>query len=160
FDAASGRWRARGHEALARPIAATRFVVLDLETTGGGPRPFGITEIGAGRIVDGRLTETFTALVNPHPRDPPFVRPVTGLTDAMAAHAPPSREALPAFLDFLGDGVPVAHNAAFDMGHLDAAHRGLKGTGLDRPHVCTLRLARRLLPGLRRRSLDSVAGAL
>ena len=160
FDAASGRWRARVHEALARPIAATRFVVLDLETTGGGPSPFGITEIGAVRVVDGRLTETFATLVNPHQRIPPFVSRLTGITDEMVADAPPIGEALPAFLDFLGDDVAVAHNAAFDMGHLDAAHRGLTGTGLDRPHVCTLRLARRLLPELRRRSLDSVAGVL
>jgi DNA polymerase-3 subunit epsilon len=160
FDAASGRWRARIHEALARPLGATRFVVLDLETTGGGPGPSGIIEIGAVRVVDGRLTETFVTLVNPGRRIPAFVSRLTGITDEMVADAPPIAAVLPAFLAFVGDAVAVAHNANFDMGHLDAAQRALSGVGLDRPSICTLRLARRLLPGLRRRSLDSVAGAL
>jgi DNA polymerase III alpha subunit (gram-positive type) len=78
----------------------------------------------------------------------------------MVAGAPPIEEALPAFLEWIGDDVAVAHNAGFDIGHLDAAQRALKGTPFDRPSLCTLRLARRLLPALRRRSLDSVAGAL
>jgi DNA polymerase-3 subunit epsilon len=160
FDSATGRWRARVHEALARPLGVTRFVVFDLETTGGGPSATGITEIGAVRVVDGRLTETFATLVNPGQRIPPFVSRLTGITDEMVATAPRITDALPAFLDFVGDDVVVAHNAAFDMGHLDAAQRALSGLGLDRPSVCTLRLARRLLPGLRRRGLDSVAGAL
>jgi DNA polymerase-3 subunit epsilon len=160
FDAASGRWRARIHDALARPLGATRFVVLDLETTGGGPSPAGIIEIGAVRVVDGRLTETFATLVNPGQRIPPFITRLTGIADEMVAAAPRIADALPAFLEFVGDDVAVAHNAAFDMGHLDAAQRALSGLGLDRPSICTLRLARRLLPGLRRRSLDSVAGAL
>jgi DNA polymerase-3 subunit epsilon len=160
YDAASGRWRARIHEALARPIGATRFVVFDLETTGGGPSASGITEIGAVRVVDGRLTDTFVTLVNPRQRIPPFVTRLTGITDEMVAESPPIAEALPAFLEWIGDDVAVAHNAAFDVGHLDAAQRALSGTPFDRPSICTLRLARRLLPGLRRRSLDSVAGAL
>lgn len=143
-----------------RPLAATRFVVLDLETTGGGPGPAGITEIGAVRVVDGRLRETFSTLVHPRQRIPPFVSRLTGITDEMVAEAPPIAEVLPALLEFLGDDVVVAHNADFDMGHLDAASRATTGAALDRPSVCTLRLARRLMPGLRRRSLDAVAGAL
>jgi DNA polymerase-3 subunit epsilon len=135
-------------------------VVIDLETTGGGPGPFGITEIGAVRVVEGRLADTFVTLVNPGQRIPSFVSRLTGITDAMVADAPAIGDALHAFLEFLGDDVAVAHNAAFDMGHLEAAHRAVVGTALDRPSVCTLRLARRLLPGLRRRSLDAVAGAL
>jgi DNA polymerase-3 subunit epsilon len=160
FDAGEGRWRARVHDALARPLADTTFVVVDLETTGGAPGPFGITEIGAVRVQGGRLTDTFATLVNPGRPIPPFVVRLTGITDEMVAGAPPIAEALPRFLDFAGDGVLVAHNAGFDLGHLDAARRWVLGAPLDRPGLCTLRLARRLLPAARRRALDAVAAAL
>src|SRR5207244_13447286 len=80
---------------------------------------------------------------------------LTGITDAMVAAAPPLAEVLPRFVEFAGTAVLVAHNAAFDMGHLRAA-----GAPLDAPVLCTIRLARRLLPELRRRSLDAVAAAL
>lgn len=160
FDPDVQRWRARVHDALVRPLAGQPFVVVDLETTGGGPRHGGITEIGAVRVVDGRLTDTFGTLVNPGRSIPPFVSALTGITDAMVASAPPIAEVLPRFLEFAGDAVLVAHNASFDVEHLDTAHRALTGRGLARPALCTLRLARRLLPELRRRSLDSVAAAL
>jgi DNA polymerase-3 subunit epsilon len=135
-------------------------VVVDLETTGGAPAASGITEIGAVRLRGGRLEDTFVTLVNPGRPIPPFVRNLTGITDAMVAAAPPIAEALPRFFAFAGRAVLVAHTAAFDMGHLTAARRHLDGGGLDLPSLCTLRLARRLLPALRRRGLDSVATEL
>ncbi len=160
FDPDLRRWRARIHEALVRPLAGQPFVVLDLETAGGGPAQGGITEIGAVRVVDGRLTDTFGTLVNPGRPIPPFVQALTGITDAMVASAPSIAEVLPRFLEFAGDAVLVAHNASFDVGHLEAAHRALTGRALGRPSLCTLHLARRLMPELRRRSLDAVAAAL
>ena len=160
FDPDARRWRARIHDVLCRPLAGQAFVVVDLETTGGGPADGGITEIGAVRVVDGRLLDTFATLVNPGRSIPHFVSALTGITDAMVASAPPIAEALPRFLEFAGDAVLVAHDTAFDIAHLAAAHRMLTGDDLGRPALCTLRLARRLLPELRRRSLDSVAAAL
>jgi len=159
FD--GGRWRARVHDTLSRAIGDTPFVVVDLETTGGGPDAEGITEIGAVRVTGGRLTDTFSTLVNPRKPIPPFVVGLTGITDDMVKDAPTIADALPRFLEFVGpDAVLVAHNAAFDMGHLDAAHRALAGRPLERPSLCTLRLARRLLPEQKRRSLDVVASVL
>jgi DNA polymerase-3 subunit epsilon len=134
--------------------------VVDLETTGGGPGDSGITEIGAVRVRGGRLEETFVTLVNPRRPIPPFVRDLTGITDDMVANAPDLADALPRFLAFAGGAVLVAHNAAFDVGHLTAARQQLEARPLDVPALCTLRLARRLLPELRRRNLDSVAGDL
>ncbi len=160
FDPDAGRWRARVHDALCRPLAGQPFVVVDLETTGGGPADGGITEIGAVRVIDGRLTDTFTTLVNPGRPIQPFVSALTGITDAMVAAAPPIGEALPRFLAFAGDAVLVAHNAKFDIGHIDTAHRAVTGRPLERPSLCTLRVARRLLPDLRRRGLDAIAAAL
>jgi DNA polymerase-3 subunit epsilon len=160
WDGDDRRWRACVHDALARPLADTTFVVVDLETTGGAPGGSGIIEIGAVRVAGGRLADSFVTLVNPGGSIPSFVQRLTGITDAMVADAPPLRDALPRFLAFAGDGVLVAHNAAFDVSHLNAARHQLLAPPLAAPALCTLRLARRLLPALRRRSLDSVAGSL
>jgi len=160
FDPGADRWRARIHDALGRPLGETSFVVLDLETTGGVPGPDGVIELGAVRVAGGRLLETFTSLVRPSHAIPPFVSRLTGITEAMVADAPPMSDVLPRFLAFAGDAVLVAHNAAFDLAYLNAAQQTLAGRPLESPVVCTLRLARRLLAHLRRRSLDAVAAEL
>ncbi|MBP1684737.1 MAG: hypothetical protein H6Q33_880 [Deltaproteobacteria bacterium] len=154
----AGTWNARLHEALARPLNDTAFVVVDLETTGGSAAAANIIEIGAARIHGGRVIEEFQQLVDPGVRLPHFITQLTGIDDAMLAGQPSIGEVWPRFLDFLGDGVIVAHNAAFDLGFLNAAALAQSGRALPHPHLCTLRLARRLVPELRRRALDVVAG--
>jgi len=160
FDGDERRWRARIHDTLARALAEVAFVVVDLETTGGGPGGSSITEIGAVRVVGGRLRDRFVTLVNPGTPIPPFVVRLTGITDEMVADAPPIADVLPRFVDFAGDGILVAHNAAFDVAHLEAARRTCGLPPMAAPALCTLRLARRLLPESRRRGLDAVAAAL
>jgi DNA polymerase III epsilon subunit family exonuclease len=160
FDDVVGRWTVRDHELLARPLADTEFVVVDLETTGGAPGSSGIIEIGAVRVRGGRLHDTFTTLVNPGVPIPPFIVGLTGINDDMVADAPRLPDALRRFLEFAGDAVLVAHNAPFDVGHLTAARRAHEGRPVDAAAVCTLRLARRLMPELERKGLDSVASAL
>lgn len=100
FDPDDGRWRARIHDALARALGEVSFVVVDLETTGDGPGPSSIIEIGAVRVQDGRLGERFVTLVDPGRAIHPFVVRLTGITDAMVAGAPALAEVLPRFLDF------------------------------------------------------------
>jgi DNA polymerase III subunit epsilon len=153
-----GSWNARQHELLARPLHDTTFVIVDLETTGGSAAASNIIEIGAARIRDGRVLEEFQQLVNPGVRLPPFITHLTGIDDKMLRDQPPIAAVWPRFNEFLGDGVIVAHNAAFDVGFLNAAAVAHSGRPLPHAHLCTLRLVRRLLPELRRRSLDVVAG--
>jgi DNA polymerase III epsilon subunit family exonuclease len=160
FDEAALRWMVRDHALLAQALAETEFVVVDLETTGASPGATGIIEIGAVRVRGGRLHDTFQTLVNPGHPIPPFIQGLTGITDAMVAGAPPITVALQGFLAFAGSAVLVAHNANFDMGHLNATCRVHQGRAIDLPAVCTLRLARRLMPELERKGLDSVASAL
>ncbi|TMA40123.1 MAG: hypothetical protein E6J79_01025 [Deltaproteobacteria bacterium] len=155
FEPVEQRWRVRSCDGLVRPLAEVEFVVVDLETTGGASGQDAIIEIGAARVVGGRLTERFASLVRPGRPIQPFVSRLTGITDAMVAGAPRLAEVLPRFVEFAGTAVLVAHNAAFDVGHLRAA-----GAPLDAPVLCTIRLARRLLPESRRRSLDAVAVTL
>ncbi len=159
FAAERQRWMATAHTALARPLEEATWVVVDLETTGGGPdRGHGIIEIGALKVVGGRVVDRFAELIQPGRRLPPFITGLTGITDAMLADRPRIDVVLPRFVAFAEGAVLVAHNAPFDLGFLNAARLAIDGRVFDQPHVCTLRLARRLLPELRRKSLDALGG--
>ena len=157
WRADDGRWLARAHETLASPLRDTAFVVVDLETTGLGVSPHGIIEIGAARVRGGRVIEEFQQLVNPGVPLPPFITRLTGIDDRALADQPRIADVWPRFVDFLGADVLVAHNATFDLGFLNAAALALVGAALPNPWLCTLKLARRLLPELRRRGLDALA---
>lgn len=158
FRADQGRWIATMHEALQRDLRESTFVVVDLETTGGSPqRGDRIIEIGAVRVRSGRVVERFATLVDPERRIPPFITRLTGITQDMLAGQPKIDAALGGLLAFAAHDVLVAHNAAFDVPFLDTMLRAHYGRRLEHPHLCTLRLARRLLPQLRRRSLDALA---
>ncbi len=106
---------------LGTPLSDVTFVVVDLETTGGAPADAGITEIGAVKVRGGERIGEFQSLVNPGSPIPAFVASLTGITDALVAGAPRLPTVLPAFLEFLGDAVLVAHNAPYDVGFLKAA---------------------------------------
>jgi DNA polymerase-3 subunit epsilon len=154
---ADGTWHARVHEVLARRLDDTTFVVVDLETTGLATQPGGIIEIGAARLRGGRVLEEFQQLVNPGMPLPRFITRLTGIDDAMLAGQPRLAAVWPSFRAFLGDDVIVAHNARFDVGFLNAAALLYDGGPLTNPQLCTIKLARRLLPGVRRRGLDALA---
>jgi len=134
---------------LGTPLAATTFVVVDLETTGTRPGEAAITEIGAVRMRDGRVLGEFGTLVNPGVPVPASVTLLTGITTAMTASAPPVAAVLPRFLEFADfgpDTVLVAHNAPFDVAFLKAACAAC-GVRWPSPAVLdTLWLARRLVP--------------
>jgi DNA polymerase-3 subunit epsilon len=156
-DEAAGMWSLRQSVALRIPLHDARFVVVDLETTGGRAAAGSIIEIGACRMEGQRITATFETLVRPRMAIPRFITGLTSITNEMVRAAPPIEQALPAFREFLGDAVMVAHNAAFDHSFLDFEFRRLFGIGVRNPLLCTLRLSRRLLPSLKRRRLDALA---
>jgi DNA polymerase-3 subunit epsilon len=99
----------------------------------------------------------FHSLVNPGIPLPPFVGTLTGITTAMLEQAPPFDAVVDALLHALRDCVFVAHNARFDWAFVSAEVERARGLLLQGPRVCTMRLARRLLPELPRRNLDTVA---
>ncbi|OZM70511.1 hypothetical protein CFN78_25490 [Amycolatopsis antarctica] len=131
---------------LGTPLRDTTFVVFDLETTGTRPGPHGITEIGAVKVRGGRVLGEFGTFVNPGMPIPPQIVSLTGITTAMVHDAPSIDRVLPSFLEFIGGAVLVAHNAPFDTGFMRAA---CQAHGYPWPRaavVCTVRLARRVVP--------------
>jgi DNA polymerase-3 subunit epsilon len=157
FDAGTGLWSLRRNSLLRVPLDQADFVVVDLETAAGRPAPDSIIEIGAYRMRGRQMLDTFQSLVKPGMQIPRFVARLTSITEEMVSAAPAIEIVLPRFREFLGDAVMVAHNAQFDHSFLDFEFRRLFGIGLTNPTLCTLRMARRLLPSIRRRRLDLLA---
>jgi DNA polymerase-3 subunit epsilon len=135
----------RTFDDLGAPLHEVPFCVLDLETTGATAKDCEITEIGAVRFRGGEKTGVFQSLVNPGVEIPPFITVLTGITHSMVVEAPMIAEALPAFLEFIGDAVIVGHNIRFDMSFLNAAAERLGYGKLSNRTVDTLGLARRLV---------------
>lgn len=132
-------------EDLGTPLCDVTFVVVDLETTGGSADD-SITEVGAVKVRGGEVIGEFGTLVRPAGSIPPMISVLTGITDAMVAHAPRIEAVLPAFLEFASGSVLVAHNAPFDIGFLSRACASHGLAWPKPPVVDTVRLARSVLP--------------
>jgi DNA polymerase-3 subunit epsilon len=157
FDRETSLWSLRKAFGLRVPLEDARFTVVDLETTGGRAGPGAIIEIGAWKMSGRRMVESFQSLIRPYHAIPRFVTGLTSISNEMVRAAPRIEEVLPAFREFLGDSVMVAHNAAFDFSFLDFEFRRIFGIGLNNPVLCTLRMARRFMPSLKRKRLDALA---
>lgn len=137
-------------------IPDATFVVTDTETTGLKAQDHRIIEIGAVKVRNGEVVDRFDQLVNPDRSIPGHITGMTGITTGMVFDAPPIEEVLPNYLDFLEDDILTAHNLSFDKGFLDAEQKGTGGAALSNDTLCTVRLARRLLPGLDSKGLDAL----
>jgi DNA polymerase-3 subunit epsilon len=125
------------------------IIMLDFETTGLSPAMGDrITEVAALRIVDGKVTERYVSLINCNARIPSFITALTGISQQMVDDAPPVRRVLPELLEFIGDDTLSAHNASFDEKFLIAEADRLGMAPAHKALVCSLKLSRRLFPGM------------
>lgn len=140
------------------PLSELSYAVVDVETTGGraysGDR---ITEIAAVVVRGGEIVEIFETLVNPERPIPPFITRLTNITWDMVRDAPTFDRVAPEVLRVLEGNVFVAHNAVFDWRFVTAEISRRTGQRLYGRRVCTVGVARKILPQLSRRSLDNVA---
>lgn len=134
------------------------YVVFDLETTGTSPKTDDVIEISAIKVVNGKVEDEFTTLVNPGRPIPSHATMVNGITDEMVADAPDFETALKDFIDFIGDFVLVGHNIdSFDMKYIYRDCRKYFGNVVDNDYVDTLPIARRYLPNLAHHRLVDLA---
>lgn len=141
---------------LSQDIRRVPMVVFDFETTGLNAAADRIIEIGAVRLENFEFKDQFQALVNPQMPLSPEVEKLTGITNDMLAGAPLLPDVLPGFLEFIGGGFLVAHNAEFDMAFLSKNCLD-HGIILDWDCFCSLKAARQMLPELESKGLDSLA---
>ncbi len=131
-------------------------IVIDFETTGLHPGYDRVIEAAAVMIENGEITRTFQSLANPGMRIPSFIEGFTGITNAMVAKAPKTKEVMGNIADFLGNQQLAAHNANFDRGFLAAELKPLRRKARE-DFLCTLLLSRRIARGLPSYKLEQVA---
>lgn len=153
-----GRWSlAPGARALGRPLRDLSFAVVDVETTGGAyDNGHRITDIAVVEVRDGAVVDEWRTLVRPGRSIPPMITRLTGITNAMVRGAPDFEHVAPALQERLEGRVFVAHNMRFDWRWVSAELSAAGGDPPEGPRLCTIRLARALVPGLRRRNLDAL----
>lgn len=140
------------------PIDSLSYTVVDLETTGSSPeRGHRITEIAAVRVERGEIRDVFQTLVNPERSIPPFITALTSISWEMVKDAPKFGDVCEELLARMEGAVFVAHNATFDWKFVAAEVARATGRRIEGRRLCTVRLARVILPQLRRKSLDWVA---
>jgi DNA polymerase-3 subunit epsilon len=135
------------------------FTVVDVETTGGAAGRHRIIEIAIVKFNGAEIVDRFHSLVNPEKDIPPFISSLTGIDNAMVADAPKFHEIASAVSEFTADCVFVAHNANFDYSFVKREFE-LLGISFARVKLCTVRLARKILPGLPSYGLGSLCRQL
>jgi len=134
------------------------YSVVDIETTGNGYKGQKITEISIF-IFDGKkIIDEFTSLVNPEQKIPYFITNLTGITEAMVRTAPKFYEIAKKVAEITKDTVFVAHNVNFDYNIIRDEFKSL-GFDFKRKKLCTVRLSRKIIPGLASYSLGNICSA-
>ncbi len=132
-------------------------VVIDFETTGLSPdHGARATEIAAVLVRNGQVADRYQSLMNAGQRIPPFIQSLTGITNSMIRTAPPAAQVMAEVADFVGDYPLVAHNASFDRKFWQAELARI-GYQAQRTFVCSMLVARRVLPGAPNHKLGTLA---
>ena len=134
------------------------YVIFDLETTGISVKRDEIVEISAVKVIDSKVVDEFTSLVNPLIPIPYGASSVNGITDDMVKDAPMLVDVMPEFLEFVGKMILVGHNIkSFDMKFIYRDCRKIYGKIPDNEYIDTLRFSRTVLPDLAHHALGDLA---
>lgn len=135
------------------------YVIVDIETSGRSKHQTRITEICAIRIKDSDIVDKFVTLVNPRVRIPDYITGITGIDDTMVRDAPSFEEVAERIVEITRNAVFVAHNVNFDYTVLRSEFRHL-GYEFKRQKLCTVRLSKKLIPGMFSYSLGKLCASL
>ncbi len=135
------------------------YTIIDIETTGNGVKGNKITEISIFKYDGGQIVDEFTSLVNPLSPIPYFITGLTGIDDQMVQNAPTFPEIAEAIQNITEGCIFVAHSVNFDYGVIKEEFRQI-GIDFTRKKLCTVRLSRKLIPGLRSYSLGKLCSAV
>lgn len=124
------------------------YIVFDLETTGLDSRKEKIIEIGAMKVENGKVIETFTELVNPEININSNITSITHITNEMVKDKRKISEVLPEFLSFIGNYPLIGHNVKFDLGFLWQNIRELELERITNDYLDTMKISKMLLPDL------------
>ena len=131
------------------------YVVVDVETTGGCKPGHRITEIGAVKVIGGKVIDSWSSLINPERRVPHFITRLTGISNDMVEDAPLFCEVIDDLERFMQDCIFVAHNVNFDYGFFKLEYGRLE-RAFSMPKLCTVREMRKYYPGSKSYSLGKL----
>lgn len=135
------------------------YTIIDIETTGNGIKGNKITEIAIFKYDGNEIVDEFTSLVDPQCPIPYFITALTGIDDEMVKGAPTFPEIAETVLEMTQNCIFVAHSVNFDYGVIKEEFRQI-GVDFTRKKLCTVRLSRKLIPGLRSYSLGKLCSAI
>jgi DNA polymerase III epsilon subunit family exonuclease len=135
------------------------FVILDFETTGLSPAYARIIEVGAIIVKGSKVVDKLSHLMDPGSAIPYFITDITGITNQMVRGQPTPEQVMPKLKKFIGERTIVSHNALFDQKFLISEMDNI-GAEIDNNFLCTLKLARRLIPSARDYKLTTLASHL
>ncbi len=135
------------------------FIVFDLETTGLEANKEEIIEIGACKVIDGKISEVFSTFVKPTKHISNEITNLTHIDDEMVKDAPTINYVMPDFYKFCHGSTMVGHNVNFDIGFIYNMSKKL-AYNFDNPLLDTLEMARKKLPGLKNYKLGTVVDRL
>ncbi|AGA78806.1 exonuclease domain-containing protein [Echinicola vietnamensis] len=131
------------------------YAIVDIETTGGYGKRHRITEVAAVAHNGSQILDSFQTLINPDCEIPGFITGLTGIDQSMVEGAPYFEDIADELYAFLEDKIFVAHNVNFDYQFIRSEFERI-GKSFDRPKLCTVRLSRKIFPGLRSYSLGRI----
>lgn len=135
------------------------YVIVDIETTGGSPKASKITEIAIYKHDGSSVIDSFSSLVNPEMEIPEFIVRLTGISNPMVENSPKFFEIAKQIIEFTEGCIFVAHNVGFDYGIIRHEFKTL-GYDFRRPHLCTVRASRYVIPGMESYSLGKLSRSL
>ncbi|MBQ7802561.1 exonuclease [Candidatus Saccharibacteria bacterium] len=147
----------KGHSLIELPES---YTLIDIESTGLDPTFDEIIELGALKIKNNKVKDSFQSLVKPESEIDPFIEDLTGITNSDLEDAPSLISVLPAFLEFIGSDLVVGHNVNFDINFIYDNCKKLDLPYFSNDYVDTLRLSRRILPELESHSLSALINYL
>lgn len=145
---------------LSLPIEEAEYCIVDVETTGLSPTRNNIIEIGLVKVSDMKIVDRYHSLVNPGRDIPYYISSFTGITNDDVYNAPFFNEIVDDICGFISSSILTAHNLSFDKSFLRREFLYCGRDELENVNLCTLKIARRLFPSLRSKSLSSVCSHL
>lgn len=133
---------------MSKLVFPSDYIVLDIETTGLNSRSDEIIEIGAVKIADHQVVDTFSRLIKPQFPISKFITNLTGITNEMVSDADDIETVLTDFLLFINDAILIGHNVNFDLGFIKNNFERHLGICLENQSLDNLRYARKILPQL------------
>ncbi len=131
-------------------------VVIDVETTGLDYTRERVIEFAGVKLVNGKITETFETLINPHQHIRKSSQAIHGISEDDLKDAPEEEEIYPKIFDFIGDAAIVAHNAIFDFSFLNRTSKRLYDKTLENNYIDTQMMFKEVYPQIESCGLDNL----